>query len=233
MTSKKRKSIFKRVFLGLIFLSFCGIVYVVGRDFTLSSAELFEIAQKAESNGLFKKAERYYLLASSAQNNDTAKLASYYLGRMYRKGGTSFPINGKKAEIFLEQAALQNVPRAQYELALMYDTGDKIPENKIKAIKWMNSAAQNNLPDALYGLGVWIERGYFGTPNMDKVLTLYEKAAEQGHIFAMTSLIALYSGGFQGLEKNQERADYWFNELNKKNKILNAEKIGNQEKEKK
>ncbi len=233
MISKKRKSIGMRTFFILFLLSIGGIIYVVGRDFTLSPAELFETAQKAESEGSFKKAQRYYLLANSSNNKDTAKLAAYYLGRLYRKGGASFPIDGKKAELFLEQAAMQNVPQAQYELALMYDTGDKIPENRQKALKWMNLAAQNGLTDALYGLGVWIERGYFGVPNMDKVITLYETAAEQGHVLAMTSLIALYGGGFQGMEKNQERAQYWFNELNKKKEILNTEKIGHQEKEKK
>lgn len=233
MASKKRKSIAERTLFVLILFSLCGIIYVAGRDLTLSPAELFETAQKAESAGSYKKAERYYMLANERDNQDTAKLAAYYLGRLYKKGGPSFPVNGKKAEMFLEQAALQNVPQAQYELALMYDIGDKIPENREKALKWMNLAAQNGLPEALYSLGVWVERGYLGEPNTDKVLTLYETAASKGHIFAMTSLIALYSGGFQGVSKNQERADYWFQELKKKQQILNAGTSGHQEKEKK
>lgn len=230
--NRKQKSVFKQTLFILIILSLIYIGYTVSRDFLLTPAELFETAQKAENGGFYKKAEHFYLAAAASENTDTAKLAAYYLGRLYKRGGKSFPVNGRRAEIFLEQAALQNLPAAQYELALLYDVGDKIPENREKAVMWMNAAAQNNLPDALYGLGVWVERGYLGKPDMEKVITLYEKAAAEGQVQAMTSLAALYGGGFQNVPQNRERAFFWLNRLNEKNKILNAGNSGNQQTDK-
>lgn len=232
MTHIKRKQAWHRLLFILIALSLSGIGYVISRDFALTPAESFEMAQKAEHEGAFQKAERYYLRAAQGENADTAKIASYYLGKLYRTGGVSFPVNGRKAEIFLEQAALQNLPLAQYELALMYDVGDKIPENREKAVKWMNLAAQSGLPEALYSLGVWVERGYLGKPDMNKVLALYEQAAQSGHRQAMTSLVAIYGGGFQNVPEDQEKSLFWFYQLNKNNPLLNNEENDHQKTEK-
>ncbi len=213
MTKLKKTPYLTHFLFILMACALVGVLYLSVRDLTLSPAEQFEIAQTAERDGVLKKAERYYLMAASASNEDVSKIAAYYLGRLYRVGGENFPADGRRAEMFLEQAALQHVPQAQYELALMYDVGDKIPENRVKAIKWMNLAAQKGLSNALYGLGVWVERGYLGAPEMDKVIALYEQAAEQDNILAITSLIAIYSGGHSETLRNMEKATYWANKL--------------------
>ncbi len=217
---KKTKSVKKNVRLSkLIFIAIVlvliGIGGIVLRDFKMTPADQFETAQKAETKKAYRKAEKYYILASAASDKAVARIAAYYLGRMYKNGADNFPANGQKAEMFLEQSALQGLPQAQYELALLYDTGDKIPEDKVKAVAWMNEAAKQGYVDALYGLGVWVERGYLGTPDMGQVLTLYENAAEQGQVQAMTSLIALYYGGANGVAVNKERAAYWAEQLDK------------------
>ncbi len=210
--TKKRFNLTHFLFVVLICV-LIGVLYISVKDFTLTQAEQFEIAQKAERTGELKKAERYYLMANDGSNQNVARLSSYYLGRIYRVGGEGFAVNGQRAEMFLEQAALKNVPQAQYELALMYDVGDKIPENRERALRWMNLAAQQGFADALYSLGVWVERGYMGTPDMSKVIALYEQAAIQDHIYAMTSLIALYSGGFNGIERDADKVTFWLNRL--------------------
>ncbi len=217
MTKAKKTSPFmrqlSRFIAMLIIFSIIGIGYLALRDAFMTPAEQFEAAQTYEREQQFKKAERYYLIVADGDDENLSKLASYYLGMMYKKGGKGFPVNGKKAEMFLESSAIKGLSQAQYELALMYDIGDKIPENRAKAIAWMNQAAQQNNPDALYGLGVWAERGYLGKPDMDKIVTLYEKAAEQGQVNAMTSLVAIYSGGFGGFPQNIQKAVYWQNQL--------------------
>ncbi len=210
---KKNIRLTKLIFL-LIVLVFVGIGGIILRDFNMTPTEQFETAQKFESEQHYRKAEKYYVLASAASDKNVAKIAAYYLGRLYKNGGDKFPVNGRKAEMYLEQSALLGLPQAQYELALLYDTGDKIPENKTKAISWMNTAAQQGYTDALYGLGVWVERGYLGEPDMARVVTLYETAAEAGQVQAMTSLVALYTGGINGVEPNEERAAFWANQLN-------------------
>lgn len=161
-------------------------------------------------------AERALAKATNAETKETVIQAAWRLGNLYRVGADGFPFNGPKAELFLEKAASLGYAPAQYELALMYDVGDKIPENRQKAIGWMNYAAQAGLPEALYGLAVWAERGYMGEPDMNKVVTLYEQAAQKGHINAMKSLVVLYGDGFGGFPHNLERSAYWLNELNKK-----------------
>ena len=204
----------------LIIIALFGIIYISFKDFMMSPAEQFEMAQLSEKEGALHKAERYYLMAA---NNDldenVAKIASYYLGRLYRNGGEGFNINGRRAEMFLEQAAVKGLPQAQYELALLYDVGDKVPENRERAIHWMTQAARQGYTDALFGLGVWSERGYLGKPNLNRIVSLYEQAAVQNHIYAMTSLIALYSGVYDEFPRNSDKAVYWMNRLTELNQL--------------
>ncbi len=219
MIKLKRSQLARFVFV-LMFLGFFALVYMAYKDFSLTPAERFEYAQQAEKKGQFSMAERYYISAAGSSDKDVSKVAAYYLGLLYKRGEKNFPINGKRAEMYLEQASLENLPQAQYELALMYDVGDKIPENRERAVHWMNLSAKQGYTDALYSLGVWIERGYLGKPDMSKVVVLYEKAAQQNHIYAITSLIALYSGGFSEFPRDTEKATLWMNklvELNQKN----------------
>ena len=110
---------------------------------------------------------------------------------------------------YLTRAADKGHPQAQYALATMYDVGDKIPENKELAKKYMALAVQNEYPQALYAMGVWIERGYYGPPDMDKVIDLYQRSAERGYVNAMKSLIVLYA------DANPEGKAYWYRELMK------------------
>lgn len=220
MVQRKKTVYVSRLLFLTTALVVLGIVSIIIKDFTMTPAELFETAQIAQKNGSFRKAERYYLRATAVKNPNVALTASYYLGNLYRTGGDGFPINGQKAEMFLEQAALKNMPQAQYDLALMYDSGDKIKANREKAIQLMQSAVDNNYSDAFYTMAVWIERGYLGTPDMPKAVELYEKAAVQGNIYAMTSLMTLYGGSADASLINPERAEFWKTALNEINKAL-------------
>ena len=114
----------------------------------------------------------------------------------------------QKAVFYYEQAASLDMPAAQYELALLYDNGDKIPENRDKAINLMMKAAKT-LPEAKYALAVWIERGYLGKPNQAWAVALYEQAANAGIKNAMKSLISIYHGGYGRFPDNIRREQYW------------------------
>lgn len=113
----------------------------------------------------------------------------------------------------LTKAADGQIPDAQYQLALLYDAGDKIPENREKAIFYMKAAAQLNYRDALYVMGVWTERGYFDAPNTQQAIQYYESAAQSGHINAMKTLIVLYDN------LNPTRQQFWYQQLIQKEKI--------------
>ncbi len=209
---KKKVLIFRLLFL-LTALSFFCVILVALKDFSLSQGDRFERAQTAEQAGAFRQAERYYLMAVDGDDESVSKVAAYYLGVLYKKGGTGFTPNAKQAVVYLERAAQLGLPQAQYELALLYDVGDKIPENREKALAWMKKSAEQGFADALYGLGVWMEREYMGKPDMEQVVSLYERAAEQNHVPAMTGLISLYAGGAADFASNQEKALYWMNKV--------------------
>lgn len=220
MNKKKISGLSTLVFI-LIVLSLIGIGAVTLKDFFMTPSEQLQTAIAALEDGRIRKAERYFLMANESDDKDAAVTSAYYLGQMYLAEGEKVKDNiqkaapnYKKAALFLEKAAVSGIADAQYKLALMYDTGDKIPENRAKALSWMNEAAKQGYPDALYGLGVWLERGYMGEDiPMDKVIMLYEQAAANGNANAMTSLVAIYSGGFKDIPANPQRAALWMENL--------------------
>jgi len=120
--------------------------------------------------------------------------------------------NYRMGVVSLLRASKGGLQEADYELALLYDVGDKIPENREKAIHHMKLAADKGWAPAQYALAVWMERGYFGQVNVTDVVRLYEQAATQGHQNAMKSLIVLY-GGMDGISANPGRQAYWIKQL--------------------
>ena len=105
------------------------------------------------------------------------------------------------------RAAKKGLPKAQYELALMFDVGDKIPENRLEANKWMEKAANAGMPEALYAMGVWTERGNFKEANLKAAINYYEQAAQKGYKNAIISLIAIYA------DTNKDQQLFWINKL--------------------
>lgn len=214
MTQDKKKNFIRRLTIGICVILTIIILAVSMRDLFLTPNELMKQGMEKLRTEQFKAAEHYLILATNTDDKNISALAAFELGELYRKGEKNFSANGQKAALFLEKAALNGIPMASYRLALMYDNGDQIVENKSKALFFMNKAAQAGIPEALYALGVWLERGYMGTVDMNKVVALYEQAAQQGHRNAITSLIAIYAGGFGHFPENIERSVYWQGKLN-------------------
>ena len=163
------------------------------------------------------KAIPHLTIANKSQNPIVKSLSAYQLGKLYSKGGKGISPDMKKAVFYYEQASSMKLPEAQYELALLYDVGDKIPENRDKAIKLMTEAAKV-LPEAKYALAVWIERGYLGEPNQAWAVSLYEQAAYAGIENAIKSLISIYHGGYGRFPENIKEEIYWRNRLEKESK---------------
>ncbi len=197
----------------LTILSFGGVSYVVFKDFFLSPIELFEKAQLADYNKEFKKAEKYYLLSARADDASISTLSAYYLGLLYKKSEAKVLQNYQKSKTYFEKAALEGLPQAQYELALLYDTGDKIRENRIDAIKWMQKAAEQGFVDAEYAYAVYIDRGYVEGLKSLQALSYYEKAAMKGHVPAMKGLALIYKLGAEGIPPDEEKYHFWMNKV--------------------
>ena len=165
-----------------------------------------------------EKALPHFLIANKSKYPSFKSFSAYQLARIYSKGGNGVSVNMQKAVYYYEQAAKMKMPKAQYELALLYDVGDKVPENRGKAIALMIDAAKI-LPEAKYALAVWIERGYFGPPNQAWAVALYEQAAHEGITNAMKSLISIYHGGYGRFPENIRREHYWRRRLEGKKHV--------------
>ena len=121
--------------------------------------------------------------------------------------------NYRMGVVSLLRASKGGLAEADYELALLYNAGDKIPENRPNAIEHMKKAADKGFAPAQYVLAVWTEQGYFGETDTAAAVRLYEQAATQGHQNAMKSLIVLYAG-LDNVPADKERQSYWMKRLN-------------------
>lgn len=206
----------------LITLSVFCVFYFSFKELFLEKEVVFELAQKADFSKEYKKAERYYLLATKAENKNLKRLSCYYLGLLYKKTNKDTGVkNFKKAENYLKEAAILGLKEAQYELALLYDTGDKVQEDRAAALYWMEQSAAQDFAEAQYALAVWQERGYYGKVDMQKALSLYEKAANKDYEPAVKGLALIYKLGAEGISPDEKKASFWMKKVLKNKKERN------------
>lgn len=199
----------------LLAMSVMGIGLLIYREVTRTPAEYFVRAHDQMKENNYRGAVSNFKRVLDSDQKDLVASAAWDLGNIYRLGKGDVAMNPKLAEEYLTKSSELGFALAQYDLALMYDVGDKIPENREKAVYWMQEATKSGYPEALYSMGVWTERGYLGKPDMKKVLDLYERAATKGHTNAKKSLVVLYAEGHGGFPKNLERKQFWLKNLNK------------------
>lgn len=97
------------------------------------------------------------------------------------KNGEGVPQNYEKAfDLFLKAAYAGNCA-AEYNVGLAYYEGQGVPKNLYEARKWFRLSAQNEVGKALAALAFFTEKGIpDGSPDIDKALDLYLKAADAG-----------------------------------------------------
>lgn len=71
----------------------------------------------------------------------------------------------------LESLANMGEPRAQYDLAVLYDQGLGVPQSDALALRWYTRAAEHGEPRAQYNLGLMYMNGQGTSP--DVVLAYY------------------------------------------------------------
>jgi len=64
-----------------------------------------------------------------------------------------------EAAKWLREAAEQNDPAAQFNLGMLYETGQGVTQNYAEAVKWYREAAERGYPAAQFNLGVFYESG--------------------------------------------------------------------------
>lgn len=105
----------------------------------------------------------------------------------------SQPLNAEHNQIMQLQAmANQGNAEAQYQLGLMYDTGDVVMQDYSKAFAWYKKAAEQGHAGAQSKLGSMYRYGKGIEINHSKAVQWYWKAAEQGNQDAQYELGTLY-----------------------------------------
>ena len=106
------------------------------------------------------------------------------------------------------EAAEAGDPRAQFAIALMYDTGADVPTDYLEALKWFRLSAEGGYPPGQAKLGLMYLFGWAVRRDPAEAASWYEKAASQGHERAQAQIGAMYARG-QGVPKNAVFAYLW------------------------
>jgi len=79
-----------------------------------------------------------------------------------------------------------------------------------RATHHYRKAAEQGLPDGQFKLGHAYWHGEGVEEDLQQAIYWLRKAAEQGHALAQTRLGTAYFHGLGGIEKNEEKAEYWW-----------------------
>ena len=87
---------------------------------------------------------------------------------------------------------------AQWNLGVMYDTGEGVVQDYREAFKWYTKAAEQGDVDAQNNLGVMYDTGEGVPQDYKEAVKWYAKAAEQGDADAQNNLGVMYDTGEGG-----------------------------------
>ena len=106
--------------------------------------------------------------------------------------------------------AKQGNADAQYNLGVMYRTGDGVSKDNKAAAKWYTRAAEQGHASAQYNLGTMYDNGQ-GVPQDYKAAVKWCRlAAEQGYALAQYNLGTMYQFG-HGVIQDNIYAHMWYN----------------------
>ena len=79
-----------------------------------------------------------------------------------------------------KKAAHQELPNAQYDLAMVYEKGVGVEQNLSKAARWFTKAASQGHAKAQFSLGSMFKHGRGVPLSHSDAATWFSKAADQG-----------------------------------------------------
>jgi serine/threonine protein kinase len=146
-----------------------------------------ELYQKALSQDRIGKYAEAIELYKKAADMNHAK-AQNKLGEIYVEGRKATR-NAAEAFAWLQKAANQGLPVAQFNLGQLYDFGfDEFPENDVQAVNWYKKAAEQGHIDAQYFLGIMYANGQGVSKDEREAIHWYKEAADQGDAAAQKAL---------------------------------------------
>ncbi|WP_139429172.1 SEL1-like repeat protein [Aeromonas veronii] len=99
--------------------------------------------------------------------------------------------------------------RAQYNLGVMYTTGQGVTKNLRTAAEWYLKAAEQGLVAAQFNMGSSYRKGEGVEQSDNKAFEWYLKAAEQGDPDAQYNLGLMYRKG-RGVQQSDNKAFEWY-----------------------
>jgi localization factor PodJL len=123
--------------------------------------------------------------------------------------GDGVPVNEANAAKWLERAAQQGLPVAQYRLGTLYDRGRGVPTDAAKAVHWYQLAAQAGNRKAMHNLAVAYSAGNGIAKNMAEAARWFSKAAALGLADSEFNLAVLYERGL-GVPQSLLDAYKWY-----------------------
>lgn len=99
---------------------------------------------------------------------------------------------------------------AQYSIARSYELGNRVKSDNAKAISWYEKAVNQGHTDAAYRLGLIYYKGVGGFKiDFKKAFYYLSLAAKNNHKNSQANLARMYQNG-DGVKRNKERSDYWY-----------------------
>ncbi len=174
---------------------------------TLSLNEhVIEDRNQEQKKGLLSKLFSHKKNKSSVTVQTNNSIENWYQNRH----NVSLANNNVLIENLKAQASQGNSD-SQYQLGLLYQTGNGVEENIYQAIHWLTRAANANNVQAQYALAMLYRENASKPDDEKKAVNWYRRAAQAGHADAQYSLGLLYANGDM-VQQNVELAKKWFSQ---------------------
>lgn len=105
-------------------------------------------------------------------------------------------------------AAENGLDLAQYNLAILYFTGQGVQRDLGKAFQWTEAAAKQGHVNAQFNLGSLYMEGDGVARNVDQAVAWFGRAARAGHPDAAYFLADIYNRG-DGVQRDRVQAHAW------------------------
>ena len=134
--------------------------------------------------------------------------AQMRMGIIYDNGLEGRLQDYAQAARWYRMAALQGLPEAQNNLAVLYKDGQGLPQDYAQAAHWFTLAARQGNVLAQSNLGWLYQSGNGVAQDFDSARHWYHQAALRGHAAAQNNLGRMLRDGL-GTEADTDSARYW------------------------
>ncbi len=135
--------------------------------------------------------------------------AQHDLAAIYTAGHGGVTVDYSKAALWFQEAAVNGIANARYNLGVLYHQGLGVERDVNKAINWYRAAAALGHPEAQYNLGIAYIEG-IGTQYNPRVAADYFQTAAQGGVTeAAYNLGLIHENGLLG-DPDMNEAVFWY-----------------------